>query len=251
MKNDVRPKKLRLDKLLVLHGLAPDTHKARALILARDVQVRDVWVDKADALFPPDVEIRIKDADSLYVSRGGLKLSEALTRFALDVTDLAVVDVGASTGGFTDCLLQAGARRVFAVDVGYGQLAWKLRADRRVTVIERTNIRYYQGEELDEKPALAVVDVSFISLKTVIPAVALLLAPLARILALIKPQFEVKKEEVGKNGVVKSPEAQRRVVEEIQGFCQSRGLSVEGVCDSPVLGPAGNREFFILVRKPD
>ncbi|HOR63192.1 MAG TPA: TlyA family RNA methyltransferase, partial [Smithellaceae bacterium] len=184
-----------------------------------------------------------------YVSRGGLKLKGALDFFSLNVEGMAALDVGASTGGFTDCLLQAGARAVFAVDVAYGQLAWKLREDPRVTVIERTNIRHYNGAGLTEKPSLAVIDVSFISLATVIPAVLPHLGDSARILALIKPQFEARREEVGKNGVVEDAAVQERVVREIASLCQSLGLRVEGTCASPLLGPAGNKEFFILARK--
>jgi 23S rRNA (cytidine1920-2'-O)/16S rRNA (cytidine1409-2'-O)-methyltransferase len=242
-------KKMRIDQLLVLRGFAPDIQKARAFILAGKVKTGDVRIERADRLVSPAAEIHLKGEEHPYVSRGGLKLQGALEHFGLKVSGLAVLDVGASTGGFTDCLLQAGARRVFAMDVGYGQLAWKLRQDQRVTVIERTNVRHYQGTDLDEKPALAVVDVSFISLKTVLPAVALLIAPFARILALIKPQFEAARNEVGKNGVVENPAIHERIIEEIQKFCLSNGLTVEGVCASSLLGPAGNREFFILTEK--
>jgi len=244
-------KKMRIDKLLVLRGFAPDIQKARAFILAGNVKAGNVRIDRADRLVSPVAEIHLKGEEHPYVSRGGLKLKGALEHFGLKVSGMAVLDVGASTGGFTDCLLQAGARRVFAVDVGYGQLAWKLRQDQRVTVIERTNIRHYQGKDLDEKPDLAVVDVSFISLKTVLPAVAPLVAPFARVLALIKPQFEAAREEVGKNGVVENPAVHERIIEEIHRFCLSNGLTVEGVCASSLLGPAGNREFFILTGKTD
>ncbi|MDD4357614.1 MAG: TlyA family RNA methyltransferase [Smithellaceae bacterium] len=194
-------------------------------------------------------QLSIKGEDHPFVSRGGLKLKGALNWFALDVTGHVVLDVGASTGGFTDCLLQAGARKVFAVDVGYGQLAWKLRSDPRVVVVERTNIRHYDGADLDEKPTLATIDVSFISLKTVLPAMLSLLSDHARILALIKPQFEAKREEVGKNGVVVDAVVHERILEEICLFCRSKGLDVEGTCESSLLGPAGNKEFFMLVRK--
>ena len=206
-------------------------------------------LDKADILVPVDADIQMKGADNPYVSRGGLKLKGALDHFALDVTGVVALDAGASTGGFTDCLLQAGARRVFAVDVGYGQLAWKLREDPRVVVIERTNIRHFNGAVLDEIPALAVIDVSFISLKTVIPAVLPLIADNARILALIKPQFEAQRGEIGKNGVVEDTAIHDRVVEDIRLFCQSSHLHVEGTCASSLLGPAGNKEFFILAQK--
>lgn len=244
-----KTKKIRLDQLLVSRELAPTIQKARALILARAVKVNDACLDKADTLVPADTEIQMKSTDHPYVSRGGLKLKGALDHFDLSVAGACVLDVGASTGGFTDCLLAAGARRVFAVDVGYGQLAWKLRSDPRVVVIERTNIRHYDGSDLDEKPTLAVIDVSFISLKTVIPAVEQLIADPGRILALIKPQFEAGRGEVGRNGVIENAGIHDRITEDIRRFCQARKLNVAGICESPLLGPAGNREFFILAEK--
>ena len=242
-------KKIRLDKMLVLRGLVPTLEKARALILAKAVRVDDAYPDKADFPVGDDAEIHIKGEDNPYVSRGGLKLKGALTSFALDVTGLIAFDVGASTGGFTDCLLQAGVRKVYALDVGYGQLAWKLRVDPRVVVIERTNIRHYEGADFEELPDIATIDVSFISLKSVLPAVLLRLAPHAIILALIKPQFEVRREEVGKHGIVTDMQVRQRVVEEIVSFSNSSGLHVEGTCVSPLLGPEGNQEFFIFSRK--
>lgn len=246
---DKRNKKIRLDTLLVERGIAPNVEKARALILAGSVSMNKLLMDKAGAQVSPDGQLSIKEEEHPYVSRGGLKLKGALEHFALAVKGFAVLDVGASTGGFTDCLLQAGARKVYAVDVGYGQLAWKLREDPRVVVIERTNIRHYDGVDLDEKPSLAVIDVSFISLKTVIPAVLPLLSDQALILALIKPQFEAQRNEIGKNGVVEDAAIHDRVVEEIRLFCQAKGLDVEGTCISSLLGPAGNKEFFILAQK--
>jgi len=241
--------KVRLDKLLVDRGIAPTLEKARALILARAVKVNDIYLDKAGTPVFVNAEIHIKGEDNPYVSRGGLKLAGALKEFNLNVESLVVLDVGASTGGFTDCLLQAGAHKVFALDVGYGQLAWKLRENKRVVVIERTNIRYYDGAELDEQIDLAVVDASFISLKIVIPAVLKFLENRARILALIKPQFEARKEEVGKGGVISDPAIHDRILQDISGFCESLNLKVEGTCSSPILGPSGNKEFFILARK--
>jgi 23S rRNA (cytidine1920-2'-O)/16S rRNA (cytidine1409-2'-O)-methyltransferase len=238
--------KIRLDKLLVDRGIAPTLEKARALILARAVKINEIYLDKAGASVPVDAEIHTKGEDNPYVSRGGLKLQEALKEFALNIEGIVALDVGASTGGFTDCLLQAAARKVYALDVGYGQLAWKLREDKRVVVIERTNIRYYDGADLNEKIDLATVDASFISLKIVLPAVFKLIGDEAQILALIKPQFEVAKEEVGKGGVVQDSAIHDRVVQEIREFCQ-----VKGTCASPILGPAGNREFFILARKKE
>lgn len=249
MSPEVKVKKIRLDALLVERGIAPTVEKARALILSGAIKMDTRCMDKAGVLVLRDVPLSIKGEDHPYVSRGGLKLRGALDHYALDVKGFAVLDVGASTGGFTDCLLAAGARRVFAVDVGYGQLAWKLREDPRVVVIERTNIRHYDGADIDEKPTLVVIDVSFISLKTVIPAVLPLVADHARILALIKPQFEAKRDEIGKNGVVEDAGIHERVVAEIRSFCQSKELDVEGTCASALLGPAGNKEFFILARK--
>jgi 23S rRNA (cytidine1920-2'-O)/16S rRNA (cytidine1409-2'-O)-methyltransferase len=241
--------KIRLDKLLVTRGLAPAIKEAQALILAQAVKVNDACQDKAGTLVSVDAEIQIKGADNPYMSRGGLKLKGALDEFELNVEGLVALDVGASTGGFTDCLLQVGAAKVYALDVNYGQLAWKLRQDKRVVVIERTNIRHYDGADLEEQPDLATVDVSFISLKVVLPAILRLLQDGAQILALIKPQFEAARGEIGKNGVVKDPAIHDRVVQEISGFCQSLNLEVIGTCASSLLGPAGNREFFILVRK--
>ena len=249
MSPERKRKKIRLDALLLERGVAPNVEKARALILAGSVSMDMHLMDKAGAQVSPDAQLSIKEEEHPYVSRGGLKLKGALEHFMLEVKGEVVLDVGASTGGFTDCLLQAGARKVFAVDVGYGQLAWKLREDPRVIVIERTNIRHYDGVDLDEKPTLAVIDVSFISLKTVIPAVLPLLSDQARILALIKPQFEAQRNEIGKNGVVEDAAIHDRVVEEIRLFCQAKGLDVEGTCISSLLGPAGNKEFFILAQK--
>ncbi len=243
--------KIRLDKLLVDRGITPTLERARALILARAVKINETYPDKAGTPVEVDSEIHIKGEDNPYVSRGGLKLKEALKEFNLRVGGIVALDVGASTGGFTDCLLQAGARKVYALDVGYGQLAWKLREDKRVVVIERTNIRYYDGADLNEQIDLAVIDASFISLRIILPAVLKLLGNKAQILALIKPQFEVTKEEVGKGGVVEDPAIHERVLRDISEFCQSLYLKVEGTCASPVLGPAGNKEFFILARKKE
>jgi len=241
--------KIRLDKLLVERGIAMTREKARALILAKAVKINEIHVDKADTLVPSDAQVHVKGEDNPYISRGGLKLKGALELFGLDVEGLVAFDVGASTGGFTDCLLQAGAAKVYALDVNYGQLAWKLRQDKRVVVIERTNIRHYDGADIEERPDLATVDVSFISLKVVLPAILRLLKDDARILALIKPQFEAEREEIGKKGLVKNSAVQERVVLEITDFCQKLNLQVEGTCSSPLLGPVGNKEFFILARK--
>jgi len=245
-----KPRKIRLDSLLVERGLSGSRQRAQALILSGEVLVGDRRADKAGMLVHADAKIRIRGVQNPYVSRGGLKLRGALDAFGLSVDGLIAIDVGASTGGFTDCLLQAGAAKVYAVDVGYGQLAWKLREDPRVVGIERTNIRHYRGAGIAEGIDIAVIDVSFISLKLVLPPVLNLIKCGAILVALVKPQFEVGKGEVGKRGVVRDPELHRRVLEEIEAFCRELGVEVLGRCDSPLAGPAGNREFFICLRKP-
>jgi 23S rRNA (cytidine1920-2'-O)/16S rRNA (cytidine1409-2'-O)-methyltransferase len=246
----VKIKKVRLDKLLVDKNICPTRERARALIMSGAVLVGEIRTDKAGALVSPDADIRIEGEDNPYVGRGGLKLRGALQIFGIIVRDLAVLDVGASTGGFTDCLLQEGARKVYALDVGYGQLAWKLRIDERVVCIERTNIRYFEGMGIEDTIDMATIDTSFISLKIVLPAVLKLIKKNnAIILALIKPQFEAGRGEVEKHGVVRNPEVHKKVVEEIKEFCMGVGLSVIGVCESPLLGPKGNREFFIYLSK--
>jgi 23S rRNA (cytidine1920-2'-O)/16S rRNA (cytidine1409-2'-O)-methyltransferase len=242
-------KKERLDKLLVELGLVESRERARGLILAGEVLVDDHVVDKAGHLVNADGAIRVKGGVLPYVSRGGLKLEKALDAFAIEVAGLCVLDVGASTGGFTDCLLQRGARKVFAVDVGYGQLAWKLRQDERVVCLERTNIRYLDAATLDEVPDLAVIDASFISLDKVLPNTVRLIKARGWIVALIKPQFEVGRGEVGKGGVVRDSEKHQAVIESIRMFAESLDLQVHGVTESPVLGPKGNREFLIFLEK--
>lgn len=241
--------KERLDKLLVLQGLVQSRDRAQALILAGKVVVDDHTVDKVGAKVPIEANLRLKGEDIPYVSRGGLKLAKGLAAFGLQVQGRIALDVGASTGGFTDCLLQAGAAGVYAVDVGYGQLAWSLREDPRVINLERTNIRDLQPQSLAELPTLAVIDASFISLDKVLPATLPLLAPPGEILALIKPQFEVGRGEVGKGGVVRDAEKHLEVQEKIAGLARSLGCEVLGITDSPVLGPKGNREFLIYLRK--
>jgi 23S rRNA (cytidine1920-2'-O)/16S rRNA (cytidine1409-2'-O)-methyltransferase len=242
--------KIRLDSLLVERGMAQSREHAQALILSGAILVGDRPVDKAGTPIPADAQIRIRDEAMPYVSRGGLKLRGALDTFGISVAGLNAVDIGASTGGFTDCLLQAGAARVWAVDVGYGQLAWKLREDPRVVSIDRTNIRHYDGAGIAGEIDLAVIDVSFISLKLVIPSVMKLVREGAIIIALVKPQFEAGKNEVGSHGVVREPELHRRIIAEIEEFCREIGLTVMGNCESPLTGPAGNREFFICLAKP-
>jgi len=242
-------KKVRLDLLLVDRGTCQTRERARALIMSGAVLVGETKMDKAGTLVSPDAEIRIEGEDNPYVSRGGLKLKGALTAFDINVRDLVALDVGASTGGFTDCLLQEGARKVYAIDVGYGQLAWKLRKDERVVNLERTNIRYFEGSEIKDSIDLATIDASFISLRLVIPAVLRLAKKNdAIILALIKPQFEAGRGEVEKHGVIRNPEVHERVIEGIKKFCAEMELSVMGVCESPLMGPKGNREFFIYLK---
>lgn len=241
--------KERLDKLLVERGLAGSRQRARALILAGKVLVEERIVDKAGTEVRVDAAVRVKGEDLPYVSRGGLKLAEALTVFNLDVGGRTVLDVGASTGGFTDCLLQKGAARVYAVDVGYGQLAWSLREDPRVVNLERTNIRHLAPEVLATTPDLAVIDASFISLDKVLPPTLALLTANAEIVALIKPQFEVGRGKVGKGGVVRDPDLHRQVVENVRRLADQLNCEVVGLADSPILGPKGNREFLIYLRK--
>jgi 23S rRNA (cytidine1920-2'-O)/16S rRNA (cytidine1409-2'-O)-methyltransferase len=223
--------------------------RASALILAGKVVVDDHAVDKVGTRIPIDADIRLKGGDIPYVSRGGLKLEKGLESFAIPVAGRVAIDVGASTGGFTDCLLQRGAVLVYAVDVGYGQLAWKLREDSRVVNLERTNIRDLTPESLAEIPTLAVIDASFISLDKVLPATLPLLPSGGEILALIKPQFEVGRGQVGKGGVVRDPAQHAEVIEKVRESAASLGCRVLGVVESPLLGPKGNREFLIHLCK--
>ena len=241
-------KKRRLDILLVDKGLVPSRQRARAMIMARKILVNRLPATKAGMLISEDDSIELKGGDIPYVSRGGLKLDGALRELDLSIAGSTCMDVGASTGGFTDCLLQNGANRVYAVDVGYGQLAWKLRQDPRVVAIERTNIRYMHCDMIPEAVDVVTIDVSFISLKIVIPAVRVFLKEDGVILALIKPQFEVGKDQVGKGGVVRDPQLHERVIEELSSFFDANGLSCVKVIPSPILGPKGNREFFILLQ---
>lgn len=241
--------KERLDKLLVDKGLVQSRERARALILAGEVLVNGRVVDKAGEMVDASAGISLKGKDIPYVSRGGLKLEKALDEFKIDVAGKVAMDVGASTGGFTDCLLQRGAIKVYAIDVGYGQLDLKLRNDPRVVNIERQNIRYLEREIIPEPIDMATIDASFISLTKVIPKVLEFLKDNGELIALIKPQFEVGKGEVGKGGVVRDEAKQMAVVEKIKGFCEEMGLAVIGVIESPILGPKGNREFLIYLRK--
>ncbi|MBM4263415.1 MAG: TlyA family RNA methyltransferase [Deltaproteobacteria bacterium] len=238
-------KRERLDKLLVDRALVASREEGRGRILAGEVLVDDQPVTKAGSQISLDATVRLKPRASSYVSRGGDKIEKALREFALDVVGKTVLDVGASTGGFTDCLLSHGAAQVFAVDVGYGQLAWKIRSDPRVRVFEKTNIRYLDLERLPSAADIATIDVSFISLKLVLPQVKKLLAAGAQVIALIKPQFEVGKGKVGKGGVVRAAAEHERVIEEIREAAQAAGFQVRGLVESPLLGPKGNREFLL------
>lgn len=245
-----KSKKIRLDKLLVENGLTPSRERARALIMAGMVCVDDEMRDKPGVLVWPQQSIRIKQSSLLrYVSRGGLKLEKALQRFEIDVQGLVCLDVGASTGGFTDCLLQHGAQRVYALDVGYGQLAWRLRQDSRVIVIERTNIRRMKADTIPEMVNLITIDTSFISLRLVVPATLPFLAPQGGLVTLIKPQFEVGKEKVGKGGVVRDPALHQSVIGAIGDFFSAMGLQCQGPVESPILGPKGNKEFLLHLKR--
>jgi len=240
----------RLDKLLLERGLVTSREAGRARILAGEVLVDDRPMTKAGSLVDTGAAIRFKSGRPPYASRGGFKLAKALQEFHIDARGKTALDVGASTGGFTDCLLQHNAARVYAVDVGYGQLDWQLRNDPRVVVFEKTNIRYLDVGVIPSAVELATIDVSFISLKLVLPAVKALLGPGGEVVALIKPQFEVGKGKVGKGGVVRSAEAHRGVIEEIEGFATGLGFHARGVIESPLMGPKGNKEFLIHLRLP-
>jgi 23S rRNA (cytidine1920-2'-O)/16S rRNA (cytidine1409-2'-O)-methyltransferase len=244
-------KRERIDKLLVERGFADSRAKAQALVMAGVVLVEEQRVEKPSQEFSIEANIRIKGAtaESRYVGRGGLKLEKALEHFQIAVADFVCLDVGASTGGFTDCLLQHGARRVVAVDVGTNQLDWKLRRDERVEARENVNARYLKPEDFAEKFDLAVMDVSFISVTKILPALVSLLKETGKIVALIKPQFEVGRGEVGKGGIVKEPEKHERVVREVNQAAENLGLKIVGVIDSPILGADGNKEFLAFYAK--
>ncbi|MBW2655184.1 MAG: TlyA family RNA methyltransferase [Deltaproteobacteria bacterium] len=239
--------KTRLDCLVVEKGLVHSRTRVKALIMAGKVLVNDVPVDKPGTLIANDAMVVVKQDDNPFVSRGGLKLEKALKTIPVSVKDLTCLDIGASTGGFTDCLLQYGASKVYAVDVGYGQFDWSLRQNLRVTVIERTNIRYMPYEVINEKMDVVVADTSFISLKTVIPSAEKFMRDDTQILALIKPQFEAGKKNIGKGGVVKDPEIREMVIEDLKVFFQERGYRVNQVVPSPISGPKGNIEYIIYL----
>lgn len=236
--------KKRLDVLLVEQGYADSRTKAQAIIMSGIVYVDDQKADKPGMSFEEDVKLEVRGATCPYVSRGGLKLEKALRDFGVDPTGFVCSDSGASTGGFTDCLLQQGAKKVFAIDVGYGQLDWKIRSDPRVVVMERTNVRYVTPEQLGEPLDLSVIDVSFISLKIVLPVIKTFLKQNGQVLCLIKPQFEAGKEKVGKKGVVRDPETHKEVLDNFVTLAESLGFNILGLTFSPVKGPEGNIEFL-------
>lgn len=240
--------KKRLDQFLVEKELLVSRQRARGIIMAGLVRVDGKRVDKPGRLVNHSASIELVGPDHPYVSRGGIKLETALREFTIDVRGLTVLDVGASTGGFTDCLLQHGAKKVVAVDVGYGQLAWSLRKDPRVLVLERTNIRHLSSLEIEDTIHGAVIDTSFISLRIVVPATQRLLKKDSFILALIKPQFEAGKGMVGKGGVVRDSALRKKIVDDLSVFFSESGLLVCGTTESPIKGPKGNREVFIYLK---
>ncbi|AKN34034.1 RNA methyltransferase [Clostridium carboxidivorans P7] len=241
--------KERLDVLLVKKGLFPSREKARASIMAGEIFVDNQRVDKCGEKVKESSNIEFRGEKLPFVSRGGLKLQKAVKNFNIDLKDKTCLDIGASTGGFTDCMLQSGAKKVFSVDVGYGQFAWKLRTDPRVVCMERTNVRYLEPEDVGEASDFASIDVSFISLKKVVPAVLNLLNENGRIMALIKPQFEAGREKVGKKGVVREKSTHEEVVKEIAEFVQGQNTKIIALDYSPIKGPEGNIEYLIYFTK--
>ncbi len=241
--------KSRLDLLLVQKGLVESREKAKALIMAGKVYKDNLRLDKPGIMLEEDTGLIVKGEIHPYVSRGGLKLAKAMDVFQLDLKDKVIADIGASTGGFTDCALQNGASRVYAVDVGYGQLAWRLRSDERVVCLERTNARYLTADSLPEKVDWIVCDVSFISLTKIFPSMTAILKESGQGLVLIKPQFEAGPENVGKNGVVRDPQVHRGVLQNVLSEAQKQGFQVKGLDFSPIRGPEGNIEFLAWLRK--
>lgn len=240
-------KKERIDSLLFNRGLFPSRERARAAIMAGRVLVNMQKIDKAGSMVDPSAEIRLIGDNLPYVSRGGLKLKKAIDTFNIDFQDKIVADIGASTGGFTDCALQHGAKKVYAVDVGYGQLAWSLRTDARVINLERTNVRYLEAGLIADKINITTIDVAFISLDKILNKVKELLAPEGYVVALIKPQFEAGREHVGKKGVVRDPNIHRDVINKIVDLAQGLQLKVLGLGFSPIKGPEGNIEYLLFL----
>ncbi|MEA4921344.1 MAG: TlyA family RNA methyltransferase [Clostridiaceae bacterium] len=243
--------KKRLDVLLVEQGFEQSRERAKALVMSGIVYVNDQKAESAGQAYPLDIRIDVRGSSLKYVSRGGLKLEKALDYFNVDPLEKIVMDIGASTGGFTDCLLQRGAEKVYAVDVGYGQLAWSVRTNPKVICMERCNIRYVTPDQIAEPLDLAVIDVSFISLRLVLPAVKPLLAPKGEVIALIKPQFEAGREKVGKKGVVREPVTHIEVIENILNFAKGIGFSIKGLTFSPIRGPEGNIEFLVYLAQDE
>ena len=243
--------KTRLDVLLVERGLQESRQKAQATIMSGLVFVRGQRVDKPGTAVPNDAEIEVRGNALKYVSRGGLKLEKAMATFPIDLHGTVCGDIGASTGGFTDCMLQNGARKVYAVDVGYGQLAWSLRSDERVVCMERTNARYLTHEQIPEELDFASVDVSFISLKLILPPLCGLLRQGGHVACLVKPQFEAGKEKVGKKGVVRDPAVHLEVLEHFLEHAKESGFTVHGLTYSPIRGPEGNIEYLGYLEKGD
>lgn len=241
--------KIRLDMYLTEHNMAPSREKAKALIMSGIVYVDNQKCDKAGTPVAEEQTVEVRGSSLKYVSRGGLKLEKAMEVFPISLNDKICMDIGASTGGFTDCMLLNGAKEVYAVDVGYGQLAWKLRTNPKVINMERTNIRYVTPENLKSTPDFASIDVSFISLKIVIPVAVNLLSESGEIVALIKPQFEAGREKVGKKGVVRDKEVHKEVVKKIYDLANELSLGVLGLSFSPVKGPEGNIEYLIYLKK--
>nr|WP_316621452.1 TlyA family RNA methyltransferase [uncultured Ruminococcus sp.] len=243
--------KKRLDVLLVEKGFFESREKAKAVIMSGCVYVNNQKADKAGTNFDENAAVEVRDNRMRYVSRGGYKLEKAMEVFPITLEGKVTMDIGASTGGFTDCMLQNGAQKVYAVDVGYGQLAWKLRSDERVVNLERTNMRYVTHEQVSEWIDFFSVDVAFISLKLILPAARGVCAEGAEAVCLIKPQFEAGRENVGKNGVVRDKKVHIAVVEEIIDFCLNNGFSVLGLSFSPIKGPQGNIEYLLYIKRSD
>ncbi|MBP9989503.1 MAG: TlyA family RNA methyltransferase [Ruminococcus sp.] len=243
--------KLRLDMALTQRGLVASREKAKALIMAGQVYVNDQKELKAGCTVKPDDKIEVRGNQNPFVSRGGLKLQKAAKNFDIDLSDCVCMDIGASTGGFTDCMLSYGAKKVYAIDVGYGQLAWKLRTDERVVNMERTNFRYVTHEQIPEEIDFASVDVSFISLKIILPVLRELLGDNGQAVCLIKPQFEAGKEKIGKKGVVRDPEVHKEVVNNITSFAVEHGFGIKHLDFSPIKGPEGNIEYLMHIYKTE
>lgn len=241
-------KKIRLDQLLVEQGLIESREKAKRTVMAGLVYSKQQKLDKPGTLVDRDSELEVRGKENPFVSRGGFKLQKAIDCFTLDLSDKIIVDVGASTGGFTDCSLQHGAKLVYSVDVGYGQLAWSLRTNPKVINMERTNFRHVEPDNFDPNPQIAVIDASFISLKLLLPKVKEILVPEGFVMALIKPQFEAGREKVGKKGVVRDFKVHEEVIQSIVSFCTQNYITPQDLSYSPITGPEGNIEYLLLAQ---